>query len=554
MKMSQHHGRTTVTRLRPRARLDVAFIWSLSLLAATPAGACITIPHDSDPTTYETVQLADAVAVATAVVNADGAKDGAGTPEGVRFRIDRVLKGSTPPDYIEPSARLHRPAPRSRGHQPRDLSYLNWFDSCGERTMFVEGAHYLLFLERFGNGGWRRLDSSSLAYGDDPYVDDTRWIPTINTYLAIQARFGPMEQLEELKRLLAAKKTVRSTPQRKAEVRDIADHLQSPTPYKPTPYLLDRYERQTDARPFLLRQLALGRHPDATPLFESLLADPALPAETLGTTIRFFGTQGDRRRALDIAEARVLPKLAELHGEDVAYLHQELTAAMAEDWRSDPSLVERWPRLSFLLTRFVNNALGPDSLTNRFAIDLIGKDFRRWPEATLQAADALNWTVEAWAIAELKKAPGDKAAGRGTPQDPDSLPIRVLVRGHGDEHREALMQVFCQGGSRRALLIDALGEAGQDSDDWLVERMLAAPDLTGDERDALSYALIELEGRRISRKRLSQDPSERIGRGRDTKSSWRILLEVLVKGEKFDVATGCPPPVTAPRTPQEATP
>jgi hypothetical protein len=540
--MSQHHGRNTVTRLRIHARRDLAFICSLSLLAAAPAGACITIPHDSDPTTYETVQLADAIVVATAVASADAATVGARTPEGVRFRIDRVLKGSPPTDFIESSALLHRPAPRSRGYQPRDLSYWHWFDSCGERTMFVEGAHYLLFLERFGNGGWRRLDSSSLAYGDDPYVDDTRWIPTIETYLDIQARFDPMEQLKELERMLAVKQAARSTPQRKAEVRDIADHLQSPTPYKPTPYLLDRYERQADARPFLLRQLALGRHPDATPLFESLLTDPALSAETLGTTIRFFASQGDRRRALDIAEARVLPKLAELDGHDVVHLHHGLTAAMAEDWRSDPSLEARWPRLSFLLTRFVHNALGPGYLTNRFAIDLIGNDFRRWPEATLQAADALNGTVEAWAIAELKKTPGDKAAGRGTPQDPDSLPIRVLVRGYGDEHREALMQVFCQGGSRRALLIDALGEAGQDPDDWLVERMLAAPDLTGDERDALSYALIELEGSRISQRRLSQDPSERIGRGRETKSGWRILLEVLVKGEKFNVATGCPPP------------
>lgn len=523
------------TRLRIHARRDLAFICSLSLLAATPAGACITIPHDSDPTTYETVQLADAVVVATAVVNADGAKDGAGTPEGVRFSIDRVLKGSPPTDFIESSALLHRPAPRSRGHQPRDLSYWHWFDSCGKRTIFVEGAHYLLFLERFGNGGWRRLDSSLLAYGDNPYVDDTRWIPTIKTYLAIQARFGPMEQLAELERLLTEKQAARSTPQRKAEVRDIADHLQSPTPYKPTPYLLDRYERQTHARPFLLRQLALGRHPDATPLFESLLTDPALSAETLGTTIRFFASQGDRRRALDIAEARVLPKLAELSGDDVAHLHYELAMAMkgggfdgTEDWRSDPSLAERWPRLSFLLTRFVNNALGPDYLTNRYAVDYIGNDFRRWPEATLQAAMANSLSVEEWAIAELMGP-----VTRQTPpeEDPARLPIRALVRGSGEDRDAAVLKVFCQGGARRMMLIDALGESANDtSDPPIVERMLSTPELTGDEGKALLDAMIELDGRARSQRRVHEDRL-----GVHGPSDWRILLEVAIRGERFTV-------------------
>jgi hypothetical protein len=401
--------------------------------------------------------------------------------------------------------------------------------------MFVEGAHYVLFLDRFADGRWGRLDPPLLKSVEDLYVDDTRWIPTIKKYLAIQARFGPMEQLAELERLLTEKQAARSNPQRKAEVRDIADHLQSPTPYKPTPYLLDLYERQTHARPFLLRQLALGRHQDATPLFESLLADPVLPPETLGITIRFFASQGDRRRALDIAEARVLTKLAELSGDDVAHLHYELAMAMegagfdgTEDWRSDPSLAERWPRLSFLLTRFVNNAQGPGYLSNRYAVDYIGNDFRRWPEATLQAAMANSLSVEEWAIAELM---GPVTRQTSPEEDPARLPIRALVRGSGEERDAAVLKVFCQGGTRRMMLIDALAESADDSSDPpIVERMLSTPELTEDERKALLDAMIELDGRARSLRRRYEDRL-----GTHGPSDWRIFLEVAIRGERFTV-------------------
>ena len=539
MNMSQHHGQRAVTRHRIRAFAHLAFICALSLLAAKPASACITIPDDPGPTTYETVQLADAVVVAIA--------DADPNSEGVRFRIDRVLKGSPPQDFIETSAHFLQSSPRGRRHPGQDIPDWGWLDTCGQRVMFAKGAHYLLFLERLGEGRWRRLDFPLFLLGDDPYEDDTRWIPTIKAYLDIQDRFGPMEQLAELERLLAAKQAARPTPQRKAEIRDIADHLQSPTRYKPTPYLLDRYERQTHARPFLLRQLALGRHPGAIPLFESLLADPALSAETLGTTIRFFATQGDLRRALDIAETRVPPKLAELDGHEVASLHDELTMAMkgsgfaeSEAWRSDPALAERWPRMSFLLTRFVHNTLGPGYLSNPYAIDLIGNDYRRSPELTLQAANAHSSRVEEWAIAELTAPvpaatpPPKGASGRDDgerAEDPARLPIRVLVRGSGDERDAAVLKVFCQGGARRMMLIDALGEAADSNDDPpVVERMLSTPGLTEGERQALLNALIELDGRSLA---LRRPHADLLGEYRP--SDWRILLELLIKGERFAV-------------------
>jgi hypothetical protein len=585
MNMSQHHGQMAVPRRRLRAFPYLAFICALSLLAARPVSACSIFGHYVIPTNFELVQMADAIVIATAIDDAVDANDKDPQTRDVRFRVDKALKGSPPRVFKYSWSRLGQ----TRPSDPRilDASHPEAHAGMCNRTTFSQRGRYVLFLKQSDEGKWERLSYAFARDSEDYSGDDSLWVTTIKSYLDIQNRLGPMEQFDGLERLMATKMAEKPSLRRDAVIDDIRNHLRSRSPYKPTRYLVDTYEQlergeplryplrppsadaeqsfaqaMTDAivgggapdslsveaqKSFVLRSLIEGDHPDAAPLFERLLAAPDVSAERLGAVIRYFGSQGQLKRALDVAETRVLPKVIEFDPADAEALYSDLVLAMRgdgydekEEWRSDPEVAARWPRVSFLFARYLGGAMSPGFASNEYAEELIGNDYRRSPELTLQAANAYRSRVEEWAIAELTALvpaatpPAKGASGREdgeTAEDPARLPIRVLVRGLGKERDAAVLKVFCQGGARRMMLIDALGEAaGSTYNPHIVERMLSTPGLTEDERKALLDALIELDGRSLSHRRTHRDLF-----GGHRPSDWRILLEALIKGERFTV-------------------
>ncbi|MFO0509871.1 MAG: hypothetical protein ACK51K_04375 [Gammaproteobacteria bacterium] len=573
MNMSQHHGQLGVTCLRIRAFPHFAFICALSLLAATPAGACSVFGHYVIPTNFELVQMADAIVVATAIDDSVEANDKDPQSRDVRFRVAKVLKGSPPRVFRYPWSRLGQ----TRPSDPRilDASHPEAHAGMCNRTTFSQRGRYVLFLKQSDDGKWARLGYPFARDSEDYSGDDSLWVTTIKSYVDIQNRLGSMEQFDGLERLMASKMAEKPSLRRDAVIDDIRNHLRSRSPYKPTRYLVDTYEQlergeplryplrppsadteqsfaqaMTDAivgggapdtlsveaqKSFVLRSLIEGDHPDASPLFERLLAASDVSAERLGAVIRYFGAQGQLKRALDVAETRILPRVIEFDPVDAEALYSDLVLAMRgdgydekEEWRSDPEVAERWPRVSFLFARYLGGAMSPGLASNEYADELIGNDFRRSPELTLQSANAHSWRAEEWAIAELSGPISERAASA---EDPARLPIRVLVRGLGEERNAAVLKVFCQGGARRMMLIDALGEAADSTyDPQIVERMLSTPELTDAERKALLDALIELDGRSLSRRRFHQEFF-----GEHRPSDWRILLEAVIKGERFTV-------------------
>lgn len=554
-----------------RACFVAAITWSVFAPASL---ACSLVGHYVVPSNFELVDMADAIVVAKALSEAEGDSP---FDSIVTFKVEAVLKGQPPETLDDRGSILGDPMPSD----PHALDGANpeaYHGPCTRMT-FAQGKSYVIFLANTENYGWRPMAYPFARVNEDYFGPDSLWVRTIRTYVEVERKFGPMEQLAELERMLEAKLKEPPSRYRDIEAADIVNHLRSRSPYKPTQYLVETYEQLERGEPlrfglrppsadaersdaqaltdllfgtkapdkltreqemaFVLESLLQREHPDAAPLFERLIARPDVSANSLGAAIRFLAQNGQLRKAFDLIETRVVARLALESPENAqGLIGDAVTAMRGEDydnraWKSDAHVAARWPRLAFALREFQVRIVGPDRAFP-FSDELETlkpANYRDWPEWTLARAGDHDMDVEAWAIAEVAdKAKlsayleAQKAKSGPWPDDPAELPLQALARGFGEERDAALTLAFCQGRERRLLLIKTLASFGDSLDDEFFAQMLATPGLDREEREAITRSLSALLAREMAK-------DDWFGTGYWGGDEWYNLLLRATRGE-----------------------
>ncbi|GGB58434.1 hypothetical protein [Blastomonas aquatica] len=516
----------------------------VALIAVTPAAACSVAETYIRPSNFELVQIADAIVVA----RAENEIQNGSVDRSVAFRIEAILKGDAPDRVVLPFASIGKPI-------ASDLSDLSGSNPEGHmgpcnRTTFAQASRYLMFLERSADGGWRQLDFPFSRINEDYFGEDNAWMRTVRLYLRLQRSRQPMEQIGALTRMAETRLDDEGRSLADAERADIADHLRSISPWKPTAHLLDLHARvergetmtprpaeangesgnldevarqlmgetgtvspqgPQEARRLILAALAEGDHPDALPLFESLSARTDLDVDQRGLTLRYFARNGQYPRAYKWIEERLLPELGRMSSQDAGRLLAHVGDVQMGDhygdgrerWRQDPHAKVTWPELAFALYRYVTATVGKDRvggwLTDALS-DISVSDYRARPELTVALAGAFDDGVMRWANQELSRPQSARSLDQSAlePQKHhDMLPLRVLASAWSDESISALRRAFCDGGERRKLAILALGQEGDELYESLLEKMAGASNLSGDERDWLLRAAIAFQARRV---------------------------------------------------------
>lgn len=510
-------------------------------LLAVPAGqavACSVTQEFVRDTSFELVEGADAVVVARAIRQTGDEEDGSTE---VVFAIEQSFKG-TPPDVVTMGwAQLGTTIPSD----PDDLSTAHpesFMGPCTRRT-FERGGRYVLFLHQ-GDGkdepsGWYPRLSVFWRGAEDYAGPDSLWARVLQYYIEVQAEPDPMVELEVLAARLPALEAPSASAADRQRAMDIRDHLSSLSPSKPTPYLIAAYEALergesprfdvrgpeanreggmadalTDmvfdihrpefdmerAKEFVLLSLVNGEHPDATPLFERLVAGAPSPRQ-LGLAVRFLAKNGQYRRAFELVETDMMRRLGGLSNEAASLLVHDVDLALTgphwqedeerELWRSDPYVLSRWPELALSISsdlkrRGVDGGVGPIQL-------LQTDDPRARPEVTLMMAEDFNEALEAWAIAEVDRL--TPTADWLEHDDPLWLPVRALVVGFGEERDAALVRTFCQNESGRIIVLTSLALWGDDLKQELLLQILATPGLDDETVEYVRRALLILDGR-----------------------------------------------------------
>jgi len=547
-----------------------------SVTAARSASACSVVGHYVRPTNFELVQMADAIVVASALAPTAGDQR-----RRVRFRTHESIKGHGPSEFSI-SGQLGKPVPSDPGEltEPNPEAYAG---PC-IRWTFAKGKSYVIFLKRDDDGQFSQLGYPFTRPSEDYFGPASLWVRTIKTYLDVQQRFPAMEQLAELERLMMSARSSPKPDDRKF-ANDIADHLQSRSPYKPTEYLLATYEAlergqtpkfalrspsedreksvaqeltdslfgievpselgRSEQMEFVLTSLVEGSHVGAAGLFERLITAETTSPRTFGLALRFLAKNGQFERAFEVMRTRGLALLPQLTAKDAADLIQGIAIAMRgedslegdERWRSHPTIAAQWPELALRLYWYQQRAFGPDhTISFDDAIDSLAvTDYRSRPELTLALAKNFDSDVESWAIAELLgKEPvlttatvSEQDEGDANiEKDPAFLPVQALVLAYGQERNAAILDVFCQNKNRRALLIRALGRWADTLDEGLIIRMISSPVLSDEERDLFGMALAELHGTRTEFARRSGN----VGGWFDLGPDWYALLKDLLQG------------------------
>jgi hypothetical protein len=527
---------------RPLIAINVFF-----LLFAPAAIACSPVFGYVRPSNFELVQLADLIVVATAQ---DAGRGG----QGVSFRVARTLKGEAPTNFEI----HHLILGNARRSDPRQIAEPNeeaYMGPCTRMTL-AKGRSYVMFLKRTEDGSLLQLGYPFTRVNEDYAGPNALWTRTIETYVDLQQRFDAMEQLNQLESLMKSK-AAEHARESKLLAADILDHLRSRSPYKPTQYLINVYEtlergeqpaypvrppshdqekslaqvltdelfgtaapteldREAEMQ-FVLSSLVEGKHSDALPLFDRLIAQPDLPPGTFGLALRFIA-DSDVQRAFELVRTRalaILPLLSsEQAGKFLADVGYAMRGAGAEDgeerWRSNASVREQWPEMAFALYRYQQHQSIEGYGFSDEIDSLLLTDYRARPEVTLARAKQFDQEVKAWAIKELideaKRAefeakqadPDDHELEGGV--DPAWLPLQAVVLGYGVERNATLKQVFCQSKARRLLLFSALSKwADERLDDGLVRSMAASPGLDEEEHDAIRKAIASIYVRDVAR-------------------------------------------------------
>jgi hypothetical protein len=575
-------------------RILFALIATLAaLLAATSAAACSSSRDYVAPSNFELVQMAEAVGIyvaeapppAPAPVAAAGTDTqvigGFGDP--VIFRLERTLAGAPPATLSLLLAGMIDPRPHDPDDADLPFRFANYGGGCSALT-FERGARYLMILKRETDGHWYPVHYGGSRATEDYGSDASPWARTVRRYLALRA-LHPAAQTAALVAMRDSGRDRDGTPLLPVERADIVQHLRAPSQWKPTEWLLDRYERasrgeavdidlsgpiqwdlRNDARLTLLTSLANGHHPAARALFERLLETPASGGRDLALALHYFSGNGLYPRAYRWIETRLTNRLLSLNtagvrlllsavegvqrGEDYDYGH--------ERWRSDPHVAATWPELALSLYWFQANRLRNDERefydTAFEAIPV--SDYRARPLLSVALAASGNDRALAWAYAELARLPvpsdepgehQEDERQRDRRDEAARLPLRMLVTeqrmpvdGQEDANERALVRAFCQGGIRRRTVIEVLRLWGDPDYHQLLGEMATFAGLTPVERSRALQAVLQMSGRGLD----DPDYARNLA---DPDSPW--LITRLLRSQPAWVppqATGESPALTCP--------
>lgn len=528
----------------------LAAMWAM----ASSAQACSVTEDFVRSSTYEMVERADAVVVATAVdqVSVDG-EDHSST---VSFSVDFALKGQPPSNFVNEWAYLGQPT-RSDPNTISEAHPEAFMGPCS-RMSFEKGRSYVIFLEHDARGpgtGWAMVHHIFWRDAEDYHGPDSLWVEVLNFYIGVEAAEPDrMKAIDLLAGHLTRLERPGATSRERALAADIRDHLSSLSPWKPTAFLVEAYEALergesprfgirgleanqeggaaqalTDAvfntrRPpfdqeaqkaYVLRSLLNGDHPDAKPLFDRIVAVDHAPWQA-GMAIRWFAENGDIKRAFDLADA-TSKTLSSLSRNEAASLIGDIVIAMSGDydadpaeWTQEPYVAAHWPQLALLLHQDAKD-LGildavPEMMLSRSIETLFTGDWRADPRISMVLAGNFVEDAETWAIAELERTL--PVSDWQDASDPVWLPAGMLAVGYGEERDAALIAAYCNGGvSGRVVVMLALAEHGDFLDLMFLGWFIGdAPDRAGldlvrailSERHAVMTSDEEMFGRRDS--------------------------------------------------------
>jgi hypothetical protein len=518
---------------------------ALVVTLGTPVAvwACSPTPGYIRPTSFELLQIADAVVVARA--GSGGALE-YGSGRAATFQPEFSIKGPLP-ERIEPWGSIGKVAPsdpRAVGEPHPD----SMRGACIRQT-FTAGSRYVLFLKQGSDGAYSIAGLPFTPVAEDYAGEASPWTKTLRAYLAIQTSRPPEQWSEAMMQRLKSLMTRPRSAVDNAEAIDAISYLVAVSPTKPTSDLVEAYraveagrtpryvmderdfktpdaalssllapatfsaERARNYRGRLLTVLAKGGHTAAAPVFDELLQRPSITVADLEAALIFMANNGQYRRAYGLIETRALAALARATPEEAGKLLTTIGAVQqgpgySEDdstarWRSDPYVAAAWPRLALDLNRFTRKQgdVGYGGAYSNAIAAIPSTDYRANPERTRILATSYDQAVLAWAKGELtdeaKRAAWAKAEP-DTDDDPAALPVQVAVLAFGEDRDALLAKVVCQSPERRNLVVAMFAEYGDHMDrDWLT-RLALAPGLAEDDWRLTAYAAARLYGREVA--------------------------------------------------------
>ena len=507
------------------------------LLVSIPSAAfaCSVSRDYVRPSNYELVELADVIAIVTPIRQK---RVGDGDRE-VTFRVDRALKGNVGSTFKNVGwVNIGKGDPSD----PNDISlpHPEVFAGPCNRITFRKGQQYIFFLKSGAEGKLTTLGYPFSRISEDYYGENSLWAEAIDYYLEVQSENDPMAALEVLQQRYNSLMASNPSERDQKLATDIADHLMSRSPFKPTEYLLQSYyaldenkelpfsvrspqadKEQSDAQrltdllygsstpeefgrneqmQFILWALVNGDHPSAMELFDGLSKENNQNGAVLGTIIRFFSKHGRYRDAVNVANNNAFRVMSTSPRRDVEeflrgvnLMHYYEGDYLREKWKEDAYAKAWWPEFALAINESFRNRFGGD---RRYSFGeeaelLRPENYRSRPLVTLALADAYDDAVINWAKSEI-----DRFIALDSDEIDNyflDLPVLVLLHNYRSYKKETIEPVdeyFCADEDVRYKIISLTGLAQNYYTEDLLYRIAQYDGLEGYEPTYLKQAMI----------------------------------------------------------------
>ena len=479
-----------------------------SLISAN-AYACSVTSDYYRPSNFELIESADAVLVAKVT----GTQKGKGYVKGYESPVFEILdhvKNDNVTEIVSGdtyviSNPLRQP-PRSNPDSISDAHPDSFSGACN-RALFQKDQTYVLFLNehdgKYGIGG-----AAFSRIAEDYYGKDSAWMKAIDFYLNIQNSTDRYQQLQELK---TEYENLKSYPADSFEHKlslDIADHLMSQSPKKPTQYLLESYralengetlpftirppdtnpefevhpelaaieslvmgqdvrrtETNTPVRAQQLEQilgaLAKGDHPDSISLFDELIARKDVPVSTYAQYFQVLAKAGRYEDLISVADPLAFKLVATADPKDASFVISALAGGMATYgekvplWKRETATRDWWPNFKLGLISIYNRRFGDSWGLSKVLIEEVRpENYRDHPEITLLLTKSYDQPVRTWAIQEIQTLINSETIAF---DEKFNLPMGVLLSSYRPDNSADLEAIFCNPDKGRAALLKSFG-------------------------------------------------------------------------------------------------